>query len=265
MATDATGTPSSLGIPKYNTASNAPSGKGLNAIVDAIDTLLVARIPKTLLTTTGDIMYASDASTPARLAIGSTGQVLTVAAGVPAWAASGAQTVTQICDLTLAAPAATIDTNAILGGVIPATYNHLMLTLYLATSLSATTDYVDMQFNGDTGSNYHGGTQLIQNGSGVSIASASTMIMRVMQIPAATATSRFSALTLFIPHYRNTVGHKTFTGTASTFFNDTAASFETGIPAGLWKNTAALTRILLQPGTGPNFVVGSRFTLYGLT
>jgi hypothetical protein len=39
------------------------------------------------MTTTGDTIYSSSGSTPARLGIGSTGQVLTVAAGVPSWAA----------------------------------------------------------------------------------------------------------------------------------------------------------------------------------
>jgi hypothetical protein len=44
------------------------------------------------MTTTGDTIYSSSGSTPARLGIGSTGQVLTVAAGIPSWAtpASGA-------------------------------------------------------------------------------------------------------------------------------------------------------------------------------
>jgi hypothetical protein len=43
-------------------------------------------IQNALLTTTGDTIYASSASTPARLGIGSTGQVLTVSGGVPVWA-----------------------------------------------------------------------------------------------------------------------------------------------------------------------------------
>ena len=38
------------------------------------------------MTTTGDTIYSSSGSTPARLGIGSTGQVLTVAGGVPTWA-----------------------------------------------------------------------------------------------------------------------------------------------------------------------------------
>ena len=38
------------------------------------------------MTTTGDTIYSSSGSTPARLGIGSTGQVLTVAGGIPSWA-----------------------------------------------------------------------------------------------------------------------------------------------------------------------------------
>jgi len=39
------------------------------------------------MTTTGDTIYSSSGSTPARLGIGATGNVLTVAGGVPTWAA----------------------------------------------------------------------------------------------------------------------------------------------------------------------------------
>lgn len=39
------------------------------------------------MTTTGDTIYSSSGSTPARLGIGSTGNVLTVSGGVPTWAA----------------------------------------------------------------------------------------------------------------------------------------------------------------------------------
>ena len=43
-----------------------------------------------LLTTTGDTYYASAAGTPARLGIGTTGQVVTVASGLPAWSTPAA-------------------------------------------------------------------------------------------------------------------------------------------------------------------------------
>lgn len=42
-------------------------------------------IPKTLTSTTGDIIYASSANTPARLGIGTSGQLLGISGGVPAW------------------------------------------------------------------------------------------------------------------------------------------------------------------------------------
>jgi hypothetical protein len=49
-------------------------------------------IKNTLTTTTGDIIYASAANTPARLGIGSTDQVLKVSGGIPAWGAAPSPT-----------------------------------------------------------------------------------------------------------------------------------------------------------------------------
>jgi hypothetical protein len=50
------------------------------------------------MTTTGDTIYSSSGSTPARLGIGSSGQVLTVSGGVPTWAtpAGGGGKVLQV-------------------------------------------------------------------------------------------------------------------------------------------------------------------------
>jgi hypothetical protein len=54
------------------------------------------------MTTTGDMVYSSSGSTPARLGIGSTAQVLTVAGGIPSWATpAGGGSLTLLSTTTL--------------------------------------------------------------------------------------------------------------------------------------------------------------------
>lgn len=79
-----------------------------------IDALLVARISKSIGTTAGDLLYWTGASTPARLPAGSNGNVLTLVAGLPAWAgATGTTPGTQIDYAQITAPvAATVTTEA---------------------------------------------------------------------------------------------------------------------------------------------------------
>jgi hypothetical protein len=82
----------------------------LDGVTSAIQTQLDAKTAKSTLTTTGDIYYASAANTPARLGIGSSAQVLTVASGVPSWATPSAsasgltlittQTVSDVASIT---------------------------------------------------------------------------------------------------------------------------------------------------------------------
>ena len=56
-----------------------------------------------VLTTTGDIIYSSSGTTAARLGIGTTGQVLSVVGGIPAWSSAGSGDVTG--------PASSVDGN----------------------------------------------------------------------------------------------------------------------------------------------------------
>jgi hypothetical protein len=71
----------------------------LDGVSSAIQTQIDDKIAKTLTTTTGDIIYASSANTPARLGIGSTGQVLTVSGGVPSWATAASGSTFSGCSL----------------------------------------------------------------------------------------------------------------------------------------------------------------------
>ena len=71
-----------------------------NKTISATSNTLTGVINNTLTTTTGDIIYASAANTPARLGIGSTSQVLTVTGGVPVWAAAAGASAFSGCQLT---------------------------------------------------------------------------------------------------------------------------------------------------------------------
>jgi hypothetical protein len=89
-----------------------------------------------LLTTTGDTYYASAAATPARLGVGSTGQVLTVAGGIPTWATPGS-------GLTLIKRASTsgaVNTGTTFDGVFTSTYKTYLLFIEKFTSGTATDD-----------------------------------------------------------------------------------------------------------------------------
>lgn len=64
------------------------------------------------MTTTGDTIYSSSGSTPARLGIGSTGQVLTVASGIPSWASpAGGGKLLQLVNNTYSTNFATTSTS----------------------------------------------------------------------------------------------------------------------------------------------------------
>jgi hypothetical protein len=59
------------------------------AVKSAYD-LAAAAIPKSTVTTNGDLIYGTGSSTVSRIGVGSAGQVLTVTAGIPAWATPAA-------------------------------------------------------------------------------------------------------------------------------------------------------------------------------
>jgi hypothetical protein len=75
-----------------------------------------AFINDSLLTTTGDTIYASAAGTPARRAIGTTGQVLTVSGGLPTWASPSAGKILQVVNGTYSTLFSTTSTSYVDSG-----------------------------------------------------------------------------------------------------------------------------------------------------
>jgi hypothetical protein len=94
------------------------------------------------MTTTGDTIYSSSGSTPARLGIGSTNQVLTVSGGLPVWATPAAGAYTSLATGSLSGSAVTISS-------IAGTYQDLVLVLSNAY-MSASTG-ISYNVNGTTG------------------------------------------------------------------------------------------------------------------
>jgi hypothetical protein len=123
----------------------------LDGVTSAIQTQVDAKIAKTLTTTTGDIIYASGANTPARLAVGSTDDVLTVAGGVPTWAAPAG----AVSSFTLLNPggtslsAASVVTLSGISGM-----NELMVIFNSSTTPTGPNQTIGFQLNSDTATNY---------------------------------------------------------------------------------------------------------------
>ena len=120
----------------------------LDGVTSAIQTQLDAKIPKTLTTTTGDIIYASGANTPARLGVGSTGNVLTVAGGVPTWAAPSAGGMTQLATGNIGSNMVTTISS------ISGAYNNLLLVIRNYKP-SNDGDSLCVRVNSDSTSNRH--------------------------------------------------------------------------------------------------------------
>jgi len=99
------------------------------------------------MTTTGDTIYSSSGSTPARLGIGTSGQVLTVSGGgVPSWAAAAGGGMTLLSTTTLSGSSTSIS-------ITPTGYTYIDV---LIKNVYASTNDTNASFrlNSDTGSNY---------------------------------------------------------------------------------------------------------------
>lgn len=101
------------------------------------------------MTTTGDTIYSSSGSTPARLGIGSTGQVLTVAGGLPSWASPS--TTKNYSLLNTGGTALTGAQDITISGI--SGQDSLMILVIGASSGNASSTLA-VRLNGDTASNY---------------------------------------------------------------------------------------------------------------
>jgi hypothetical protein len=133
------GTTSNLGAVQLSDSTSSTSTT-LAATANAVKTsydLAAAAVPKSTVTTAGDIIYATGSSAVTRLGIGSTGQVLKVAGGVPSWASDNSKVLQVIYGSTT-----TSTTNA------TTTYADTTLTATITPTLATSKVLVMIAQNG---------------------------------------------------------------------------------------------------------------------
>ena len=115
-------------------------------------------------------------------------------------------------------------------------------------------DEVAFQLNSDTGSNYSR-TRIFGNGSTASSSRASDTTKGALGI---NSTAEFSTVIANFQNYSNATTYKTVISRGSDASNYVSSY------ASVWRNTNAITSIVLLPDSGTTFTSGSTFTLYGI-
>ena len=200
------------------------------------------------MTTTGDTIYSSSGSTPARLGIGSTGNVLTVSGGLPVWAApAGGGGMTLISTTSLTGASVTLSS-------IPGTYNHLQLVMRNALPATDVTAF-KLRFNSDSNTRYRAGGY-----DGVFGAMNATQ--GNLQGESDNAVSTFNLSVINVWDYTNTTTAKFYYYQQMTTNSTTTTSVNLESGFSVYNQTDAITAITLFPTTG-NWTSGS-VLLYGV-
>jgi hypothetical protein len=202
-------------------------------------------------TTLGDIQYrSSTANVNTRLAIGSTGDVLTVAGGVPSWAAVAGGGTTLLQSLALSGASVTSST-------FSSTYTQILIYIKGAyTNVSAVDLY--MRINGDTGSNY-GYRNIMGDGGGVSSSGSTSTTFYQFGVGGNSSTPRLTSngiITITRPSDTDQVF------ISSQFEGYDATTYRNYQTVGVYDNTAAITNVTLYTN-GQNWSGGTA-EIYGV-
>jgi hypothetical protein len=174
------------------------------------------------------------------------------------FAASGAGVASsfELLETTVLGSNASSVTFSNLNTTYGSTYQHLQIRIAAKTDRAATNDNVILRFNGDSATNYS-----IHNlrGSGGSVVSgAGANETKVVCRAVGGNTGDFGGVVIDILDPFVTTKHTT----VKSLGGYSPDIIELG--SGAWRNTAAVTTILLDQDVGSNFLTNSRFSLYGL-
>lgn len=163
-------------------------------------------------------------------------------------------------DKTLAATATSVTFT------VPSSYAHLRIFVSARSDRSGQVfEGVDIQFNGDTGSNYDSVNPDFNNSGGTFAESIGGTAGYLGSITGATATaSRVGSFEVSIPNYSGTTFHKGYVVNNNVVYGTSTGNVHTVINSGLWRDTSGITSVTIKTRNGSNFIAGSRFTVYAI-
>lgn len=236
-----------------DTALVKDGASAIRTLGSSIDTTLKtqidAQIPDSLLTTTGDIIYASGASTPARLGIGSSGQVLQVSSGLPAWGTAPSGGMTLISTTTLTGASITLSS-------IPQTYKNLFVVIRNWKNATDGEAFL-LRFNADATANRHASV------FGVGVTSITFGDTSISMSGNTDNTVAQGMVVLQFADYTNTATWKN--ADIFSYANDatTTTTARYAWIKGLYNQTSAITSLQFLPTSGGNLTSGT-VLLYGV-
>lgn len=218
------------------------------------------------MTTTGDTIYSSSGSTPARLGIGSTGDVLTVSGGLPVWSAPAASGGMTLIQEQTASSSSAIDFTSISGS-----YKQLLLTWHGIFESDASTT-MSVRFNADSGSNYYymagafrGGSQAVESGNVTDITDGNNGLAPFGYGVTSTALAERAGGYLLIDNYASSTKVKEYYGMFK-FKYSTTQYFDSFV--GTYNSTSAITQVNVVRigGTGTmSNATNTSIRLYGIS
>jgi len=230
-----------------DTALVKDGAAAIRTLGSSVDTTTKALNPSTTL---GDIEYrSSTANTNTRLGIGTTGQVLTVSGGVPAWGtpAGGGMTLLSTTSLT----GSTVTLSSI-------DQNYVSLVLFMSgVNVSANCNF-SCKVNGTTQTIEQGGTE----NSSVYYESAATSIFLRGTTDEMKSGNADSVFFLQIDNYKSTTFNKTFYG-HSRFLHPSGSIRMLNYAGSLLMPSTAISSLEFVLNASATFSAGS-ILLYGV-
>ena len=203
------------------------------------------------LTTTGDTIYASAANTPARLGVGTTGQILTVAGGVPTWATpAGGGGMTLLSTTSIAGGAATTISS------ISQDYVHLYVEL---NGFEGGGDGVGFKINSSSNCKTVLLNGFADNAAQYQYSENNSILKVCVNAPQATASQNFAWAYFY--NYTNTSQRKY--ALAGSVYNQGSGVLQGNRNAGFYDVTAAITT-LIYDGASSRPTANGTIKIYGI-